>query len=146
MKHYDEWGGPTPIRTITRDGPWPGTRRSSIANRSSTMAHRRRADYHVAKGHSRARAQIRNHTGYVIDLMPTALDVLAPKFMEEVDGVKQMPLMVSASPIPLTRRRALARTEQYYEQFGNRAMYKDGWKAVTIHGNRMPWVTAGAFL
>ena len=33
------------------------------------------------------------------------------------------------------------RTEQYYEQLGNRAMYKDGWKAVTIHGNRMPWIT-----
>jgi arylsulfatase len=29
--------------------------------------------------------------------------------------------------------------EQYYELFGNRAIYKDGWKAVTIHGNRMPW-------
>ncbi len=28
---------------------------------------------------------------------------------------------------------------------GNRAIYKDGWKAVTIHGNRMPWVTAGTF-
>ena len=24
-------------------------------------------------------------------------------------------------------------------------MYKDGWKAVTIHGNRMPWVTGGTF-
>jgi len=29
--------------------------------------------------------------------------------------------------------------EQYYELFGNRAIYQDGWKAVTIHGNRMPW-------
>jgi hypothetical protein len=38
-----------------------------------------------------------------------------------------------------------ARTEQFYEQLGNRAMYKDGWKAVTIHGNRMPWVVAGTF-
>ncbi len=24
-------------------------------------------------------------------------------------------------------------------------MYKDGWKAVTIHGNRMPWNFAGTF-
>ena len=24
-------------------------------------------------------------------------------------------------------------------------MYKDGWKAVTIHGNRMPWIVAGTF-
>src|SRR5665648_254391 len=35
--------------------------------------------------------------------------------------------------------------DRYYEQLGNRAMYKDGWKAVTIHGNRMPWVTGGTF-
>jgi arylsulfatase len=28
---------------------------------------------------------------------------------------------------------------QYYEMFGNRAIYVDGWKAVTLHANRMPW-------
>ena len=29
--------------------------------------------------------------------------------------------------------------------YGNRAIYKDGWKAVTIHGNRMPWDFAGTY-
>jgi arylsulfatase len=28
---------------------------------------------------------------------------------------------------------------QYYEMFGNRAIWADGWKAVTLHANRMPW-------
>ena len=28
---------------------------------------------------------------------------------------------------------------QYYEMFGNRAIYSEGWKAVTLHGKRMPW-------
>ena len=28
---------------------------------------------------------------------------------------------------------------QYYEMFGNRAMWVDGWKAVTLHAKRMPW-------
>ena len=28
---------------------------------------------------------------------------------------------------------------------GNRALYADGWKAVTLHGNRMPWVIGGTF-
>lgn len=28
---------------------------------------------------------------------------------------------------------------QYYEMFGNRAIWEDGWKAVSLHGNRMPW-------
>ncbi len=32
-----------------------------------------------------------------------------------------------------------ARTRQYYEMFGNRAIWVDGWKAVTLHANRMPW-------
>ena len=29
---------------------------------------------------------------------------------------------------------------QYFEMFGNRAIWADGWKAVTLHGRRMPWV------
>lgn len=28
---------------------------------------------------------------------------------------------------------------QYYEMFGNRGIWADGWKAVTLHANRMPW-------
>ena len=28
---------------------------------------------------------------------------------------------------------------QYYEMFGNRAIWVDGWKALTLHANRMPW-------
>jgi arylsulfatase len=34
---------------------------------------------------------------------------------------------------------------QYYEMFGNRAMYDHGWKAVSIHGNRMPWNFGGTY-
>jgi arylsulfatase len=28
---------------------------------------------------------------------------------------------------------------QYYEMFGNRAIWVEGWKAVTLHAKRMPW-------
>jgi arylsulfatase len=34
---------------------------------------------------------------------------------------------------------ANAKERQYYEMFGNRAIWVDGWKAVTLHANRMPW-------
>ena len=30
-------------------------------------------------------------------------------------------------------------TRQYFEQLGNRAMYLDGWTAVTLHANRLPY-------
>jgi len=33
---------------------------------------------------------------------------------------------------------------QYFEMFGNRALYKDGWIAVCRHG-RLPWQTAGSY-
>src|SRR5690349_13669833 len=78
--------------------------------------------------------------------MATAMEVTGTPFMEEVDGVPQIPIDGISLVYSFNKADApSARTEQYYEQFGNRAMYKDGWKAVTIHGNRMPWVTAGTF-
>jgi arylsulfatase len=40
----------------------------------------------------KGKGEIRNQYSYVIDLMPTALEVTGTRFMEEVDGVKQMPL------------------------------------------------------
>jgi hypothetical protein len=33
---------------------------------------------------------------------------------------------------------------QYFEMFGNRALYKDGWIAVCRHG-RLPWLSAGSY-
>ena len=78
--------------------------------------------------------------------MVTALKVTGTKFMEEMEGVKQMPLDGISLAYSFNKADApSARTEQYYEQLGNRGMYKDGWKAVTIHGNRMPWITAGTW-
>jgi arylsulfatase len=78
--------------------------------------------------------------------MATALEVTATQFLNEIDGVQQMPIDGKSLLYSFDNAAApSARTEQYYEQLGNRAMYKDGWKAVTIHGNRMPWVVAGTF-
>jgi arylsulfatase len=66
--------------------------------------------------------------------------------MEEIDGIKQMPLDGTSFMYSFNDADAPdQRTRQYYEMFGNRAMYLDGWKAVTIHGGRMPWDFAGTY-
>ena len=49
-----------------------------------------------------------------------------------MDGVS----MRTPSTTPMRRT---GRKRQYYEMFGNRAIWVDGWKAVTLHANRMPW-------
>ena len=81
---------------------------------------------------------VRTQYCHVIDVMPTLLDLLGLEMPVEVDGVAQMSvdgvsirdtLADPASPDP--------RTEQYYELWGSRAIYADGWKAVTNHVNQL---------
>lgn len=63
--------------------------------------------------------------------MATALEATSTQFQHELDGVKQMPIDGKSLVYSFDNATAPAtRTEQYYEQLRNRAMYKDGWKTV----------------
>jgi len=146
MKHYDEWGGPNTYPHY--HAGWAMAGNTPFKYTKQIVHNGGIADALIItwpKG-IKAKGEIRNHYSFVTDLMVTALEVTGTKFMEEIDGVKQMPVDGISLAYSFSKADApSARTEQYYEQLGNRAMYKDGWKAVTIHGNRMPWVTGGTF-
>jgi arylsulfatase len=74
------------------------------------------------------------------------MEVLELEPLEEIDGIEQLPFDGVSFAYTFDDVDAPDRhTRQYYELFGNRAMYLDGWKAVTIHGGRMPWIIAGTF-
>ena len=74
------------------------------------------------------------------------LEATGTPFLEELDGQKQIKLDGASLVYSFnTGKAATHHPEQIYEMFGNRAMYKDGWKAVSLHGNRMPWIAAGTF-
>src|SRR5438876_6408880 len=61
----------------------------------------------------------------------------------EVNGVKQKPIEGVSMIYSFDDPKATGtRHIQYFEMFGNRALYKDGWIATARHG-RLPWVTAG---
>ena len=146
LKHYDEWGGPSTYPHY--HAGWAMAGNTPFKYCKQIVHNGGVADGLIItwpKG-IQAKGEIRNQYSYVTDLMVTALDVTGTTFMEEIDGVKQMPVDGISLAYSFNQADAAsARTEQYYEQLGNRAMYKDGWKAVTIHGNRMPWVIAGTF-
>ena len=94
----------------------------------------------------KGKGEIRNQYHHIIDIAPTILEVLDLEFMEEIDGIRQMPLDGGSFAYSFNEADAPDQhTVQYYEMYGNRAIYKDGWKAVTIHGNRMPWDFAGTY-
>jgi arylsulfatase len=87
-----------------------------------------------------AKGEIRSQYHHIIDIGPTILDVTGIEFRAELDGVEQMPLDGVSMRYSFDAIDApTSHPEQYYELFGNRAIYQDGWKAVTIHAGRMPW-------
>jgi arylsulfatase len=94
----------------------------------------------------RARGELRTQYQHIIDITPTILDAAHTPLPAIVDGVTQMPL--DGVSMRYSFDDAGAPTHhpvQYYEMFGNRAIYDNGWKAVTLHGNRMPWNMAGTY-
>jgi arylsulfatase len=59
---------------------------------------------------------------------------------ETYHGVKQQHMDGTSILYTFNDAEAANRKErQYYEMFGNRAIWVDGWKAVTLHAKRMPW-------
>jgi arylsulfatase A-like enzyme len=82
---------------------------------------------------------------HVIDVAPTILDVIGIAEPTMVNGVPQKPIegVSMAYTFDLANANAKsARTTQYFEMLGNRALYHDGWMASCRHG-RLPWVTRG---
>ena len=146
MKHYDEWGGPNTYPHY--HAGWAMAGNTPFKYCKQIVHNGGVADPLIItwpKG-IKAKGEIRNQYSFITDIMATALEATGTQFMDEIDGVKQMPIDGKSLLYSFDNAAApSARTEQYYEQLGNRAMYKDGWKAVTIHGNRMPWIVGGAF-
>ena len=72
-------------------------------------------------------------------MLPTVLDLLGVALPDELDGIAQM-IVRRREPACgrwTTRTSPDPRTSQYFECWGSRAMYADGWKAVTNHVNQL---------
>ena len=89
------------------------------------------------------RAEYAPQFHHVIDISPTILEAAHLPQPVEVNGVKQKPIEGVSMLYSFDDPKATSpRQIQYFEMFGNRALYKDGWIATARHG-RLPWVTAG---
>jgi arylsulfatase A-like enzyme len=86
---------------------------------------------------------LRTQFHHVIDISPTILEAAHLPQPVEVNGVKQKPIEGVSMMYSFDGSNAMSpRYIQYFEMFGNRALYKDGWIATARHG-RLPWGTAG---
>lgn len=82
---------------------------------------------------------LRSQFTHVIDVVPTILEVAGIPVPKTVDGIEQMPMHGTSFAYTFDDAKAAERhTQQYFEIFGNRAMYKDGWIA-SCRLDRPPW-------
>jgi arylsulfatase A-like enzyme len=94
---------------------------------------------HWPKG-IKAKGEIRNQWHHIIDIAPTILEVTGLPEPLMVNGVPQRPIEGISMAYTFNDAKASSRrTLQYFEMFGNRGIYHDGWTAVTKH--RTPWLT-----
>ncbi len=139
LKHYDEWGGPSTYPHMaagwavagntpfmwTKQIPsnYGGTRNGVIVSWPKRI---------------KATNQVRSQWHHVIDVAPTVLEAASLPEPKSVNGTVQSPIegvsMVYSFDQPDAKS---THKTQYFEIFGNRAIYHDGWFAGTIH--RAPW-------
>jgi arylsulfatase len=85
-----------------------------------------------------AKGEVRSQFHHVIDVAPTVLEAAGLPEPKSVNGTIQRPLEGVSMVYTFADPKAESRHKvQYFEIFGNRAIYADGWFAGTIH--RAPW-------
>jgi arylsulfatase A-like enzyme len=89
---------------------------------------------------AKARGEIRHQYHHAIDIVPTVLDVLGVEVPETIKG------HVQASLDGVSMRYSFdgpdapgARSTQFYSMLGSRAIWHEGWKAVTNHPTIAGW-------
>ncbi len=85
---------------------------------------------------------IRTQFHHMIDIVPTLLEASGIQAPLQVDGIAQKPIEGVSMAYTWEQANAgapSARTTQYFEMFGNRAIYHDGWIAATTPP-AAPWL------
>jgi arylsulfatase A-like enzyme len=110
------WAGNTPFRRWKRETYRGGATDPFIVSWPAGMA---------------ARGEIRHQYAHAIDMVPTVLDALGVEAPKAIRGVEQSPIEgVSFAHTFDAPDAATKHDTQYFEMFGHRSIYHDGWRAV----------------
>jgi arylsulfatase len=140
LKHYDDWGGPSTYPhfsagwAVAMDAPFSYTKQVA-----SDFGGTRNGMIIQWPAGIKAKGEIRSQFGHVIDIAPTVYEVAKIPAPNMVNGIQQDP--VEGTSLAYTFNDANAPEQhkvQYFEMFGNRGVYQDGWFARTIH--RPAWL------
>jgi arylsulfatase A-like enzyme len=139
LKHYDELGGPSTYGhfaagwAVAGDTPFMWTKQVASnygGTRNGMVVHWPRS--------VQAKGELRTQWHHVIDIAPTVLEAAGLPEPKTVNGVPQTPIEGVSMLYSFNDAQAADRhLTQYFEIFGNRAIYHEGWLAGTVH--KAPW-------
>jgi arylsulfatase A-like enzyme len=87
-----------------------------------------------------ARAEVRTNFCHASDLVPTLLEAIGLHAPTVFNGVEQMPIEGTSFAATFSDADAkTAKRQQYFEMFGHRGLWHDGWKAVAFHQPGTPF-------
>ncbi len=141
LKHYDQLGGPNTYGhyaagwAVAGDTPFTWTKQVA-----SSYGGTRNGMVVYWPNAVKSKGQVRSQWHHVIDIAPTILEAAGLPEPKVVDGVPQTPIEGVSMVYSFNDAGAKdTHLTQYFEMFGNRAIYHDGWLAGTVH--RAPWET-----
>ncbi len=135
LKHYDEWGSESTYPhfaagwAVALNAPFTYTKQvaSDFGGTRNGMV------IHWPNG-IKARGEVRSQFSHVVDIAPTVYEAAKIPAPRRVNGIDQDPLEGNSLVYSFDNARAReTHTVQYFEMFGNRSIYSDGWYARTIH-------------
>jgi arylsulfatase A-like enzyme len=135
LKRLDEFGGPTSYNhfavgwAVAGNTPfqWVKQMASHFGGTRNPMI------VHWPKG-IKAQGEVRSQFHHVIDIAPTVLEAVGVPQPDVVNGIKQRPIEGVSILYSFDDAKAKdRRTTQYFEMFGNRAIYHEGWIACAQH-------------
>ncbi len=135
LKHYDEWGSANTYPhyaagwAVAMNAPFTWTKQVASdfgGTRNGMVAH--------WPAGIKSKGEIRTQFTHVIDIAPTVFEACHIPAPKSVNGIQQDPVEGTSLLYSFDDAAAKERhTVQYFEMFGNRALYADGWIARTIH-------------
>lgn len=139
LKKMDKWGGPETYPhmaagwAVAFDTPYKWTKQVASDHGGTKVG----MAVHWPAG-IQAKGERREQFHHVIDVAPTILEAAGLPEPTSVNGVTQWPMDGVSMAYSFDNAAAADHhTTQYFEMFGNRAIYHDGWFARTIH--KAPW-------
>jgi arylsulfatase A-like enzyme len=138
--HIDDWGSPATFPHYAIGWAWATNSPFQWTKQvASHVGGTRNGMVLSWPSHMKAHGEIRGQFHHVIDIAPTALEAAHIPEPKTVNGVEQYPMdgismLYSTDDAKAPDRRKT----QYFEMFGNRGIYHEGWIAATRHS--IPWV------